>query len=437
MPILRTDCSATYTTPSGSTVVLPVNCAGADSEDWNWKYFWVKTLGTNPVKVQAQDTIREANRFMYVEGEDTVGAGQNYQIVIRSMFAYIADEQVPVKGTADMYMEFFSNTPLLDSATFEVYTKVFNLDGSLYTTIFNENVVVSNPATYTINGSEQRTFTGYLPATTCPLVCFSWMRSVGVATSPIESKTITGNFKLNFGVFPEEIAVERDGVNIPLNSTFDLGNVYAGYNLNRTFTIQNYGSSGLALLGNPKVLLSGDTVSFSISSQPAGYINQFTNTAFTVEFGSNTTGTKQATITIPNSDSDKNPFVFNITGTVDQSGEIQVEQPANTILANNSTKDFGSVSVNSSKSLIFTIRNTASPGLILSGQPRVEVFDGPNQGDFLVTSYPAVYVLPNSSTVFSVQFTARGPGTRSAALRIINSDGDENPFIINLTGTGV
>lgn len=446
MPILRTNCSATYTTPSLNTVSLPINCAGADSEDWNWKYYWVKTLGTSPVKVQAQDSIGEPNCFMYVEGSDTVGAGENYQIVIRSMFAYIADEPVPIYGAADMYMEFFSNTPLLDSTNFEIYTKVFNLDGSLVDTIFDEDVVVSNPATFTVNGSEQRTFSGYLPATTCPLVCFSWMRSVGVATPPIESKTVSGNFRIDVDAALPEIEVKApDESIINANDTKYIGLVDLGYSKSFTFTIKNNGGFPLNLTGNPKVAVSGVNASeFTITVNPSTSIAAGTTTSFTLQCTPSGTGvgTRYAQLSIPNGDIDKNPFVFNIYVSAYPPPDIGVDN-----IPNNGTYDFGLVGMNSVIDKTFTISNAAtdplSSTLHLTGSPRVEVI-GPNANKFWVKTQPSSVLLAPigsgsslpSSTSFTVQYSSgTAAGEQTAQLSISNNDPDENPFIINLKAT--
>jgi hypothetical protein len=46
-------------------------------------------------------------------------------------------------------------------------------------------------------------------------------------------------------------------------------------------------------------------------------------------------------------------------------------------------------------------------------------------------------VAAGSSTTFTVAFKPNAAGSRSAAIHIFSNDVDENPFDINLTGTGV
>ncbi len=83
----------------------------------------------------------------------------------------------------------------------------------------------------------------------------------------------------------------------------------------------------------------------------------------------------------------------------------------------------------------FTIYNTGSGTLNLSGSPRV-VVGGAHGGDFTVTTQPSASVAASGSTTFDVQFNPSASGTRSATLSIANNDGDENPYNFSIQGTG-
>ena len=58
-------------------------------------------------------------------------------------------------------------------------------------------------------------------------------------------------------------------------------------------------------------------------------------------------------------------------------------------------------------------------------------------GDFTVTPPVATALAPGGTTTFSVTFTPTAPGASSAILQAASNDGDENPFEIHLTGTGL
>jgi hypothetical protein len=112
-------------------------------------------------------------------------------------------------------------------------------------------------------------------------------------------------------------------------------------------------------------------------------------------------------------------------------GEIVVEQPAGHGLTDNSVTPvtFPNTNVGGNSSLTFTIRNIDTRGTLRVG---VITKDGANAGDFTVTRNP----ITNGTFPFVVTFTPTGLGVRTATLHIDNSDCDENPFDIRLSGYG-
>ena len=124
------------------------------------------------------------------------------------------------------------------------------------------------------------------------------------------------------------------------------------------------------------------------------------------------------------------------------SPEIDVQGNGQTIpdgdvtpIANDHT-DFGSVvAAGGTLSRTFTIRNTGTAALNLTGAPRVSV-SGAYASEFTVTSQPATPVAAGGSTAFTVQFAPAGMGLRMATLSITNNDADENTFDFAIQGTG-
>jgi M6 family metalloprotease-like protein/uncharacterized repeat protein (TIGR02543 family) len=126
-------------------------------------------------------------------------------------------------------------------------------------------------------------------------------------------------------------------------------------------------------------------------------------------------------------------WVDQVVFTPSAAPEIVVEQPTSTVLVDGSaTVNFGSVNTGSSAPLTFTIRNTGS--LSLTGLAVTK--SGTNSGDFTFTNPPAT-LAAGANTTFTVTFAPGAAGARTAALQIASNDADENPFDINLTGTGI
>ncbi len=90
---------------------------------------------------------------------------------------------------------------------------------------------------------------------------------------------------------------------------------------------------------------------------------------------------------------------------------------------------FGSTSA----PMVFTISNSGTSALAGIAISK----DGANAADFTVLSPGATTIAAGGSTTFSVLFSPGAIGTRSAALHIFSNDGDESPFDIALTGTGL
>jgi hypothetical protein len=77
--------------------------------------------------------------------------------------------------------------------------------------------------------------------------------------------------------------------------------------VDHTFTIKNTGSALLNLTGSPLVTLSGTNAGdFSVKTQPSSSVAASSQTTFVITFDPSATGTRTATVTIANDDSDEN-----------------------------------------------------------------------------------------------------------------------------------
>lgn len=81
----------------------------------------------------------------------------------------------------------------------------------------------------------------------------------------------------------------------------------------KTFRVNNLGTSALLLSGSPAVQISGENADeFTVSSQPASSIAAGAYTQFNILFSPTTSGGKTAGLTIPNNDSNENPYIINL-----------------------------------------------------------------------------------------------------------------------------
>ena len=230
-----------------------------------------------------------------------------------------------------------------------------------------------------------------------------------------------------------EIEVEQpvgaalvDGV-----STVDFGPVLVGSNTVRTFTIRNTGALTLSSLALSKA--GTDSANFTLSSLSTTSLAAGGSTTFTVTFAPGATVTRNAIIRVASNDFDENPFDIAVTGS-GIAPEIAIEQPAGTNLSDGtSTTAFGNVAVAGSVTQTYTVRNVGTApltGLALSKA-------GTNTADFTLGTLAVTTLNPGENTTFDVTFIPTAIGARSAILRVASNDADENPFDINLAGTGL
>ncbi|MEZ5036646.1 MAG: InlB B-repeat-containing protein [Chitinophagales bacterium] len=100
--------------------------------------------------------------------------------------------------------------------------------------------------------------------------------------------------------------------------------------------------------------------------------------------------------------------------------------------------DFGSTAVTGGTVVrTFTIENTGSANLNLTGSSPYITISGANASDFSVTAIPSNSIAAAGSTTFQITFDPSAVGTRSASISIANDDANENPYTFDIQGTGV
>ena len=222
----------------------------------------------------------------------------------------------------------------------------------------------------------------------------------------------------------------------------DFGTIAIGNSLVRTFTIMNTGTATLNLTGSPRVQLSGST-DFIVITQPISPVAAGGgSTVFQIQFTPTSSGLKTANVVIYNNDSDENPYNFTIQGTgfvvtapeIDVLGNSQVIVDGDTTPTTTDHTDFGTVVTGNSLVRTFTIRNTGTATLNLTGSPRVQLS---GSTDFIVITQPTATVAAGGgTTVFQIQFTPTSSGLKTANVVIYNDDSDENPYNFTIQGTG-
>jgi hypothetical protein len=99
--------------------------------------------------------------------------------------------------------------------------------------------------------------------------------------------------------------------------------------------------------------------------------------------------------------------------------------------------DFGELDMHvDSVSHVFTVTNSGTGALSLTGTPRISI-SGTHASDFTLDTDAATPVAAGGgTTTFTITFDPGDIGLRSAGVSIANNDADENPYEFAIQGTG-
>ena len=231
-----------------------------------------------------------------------------------------------------------------------------------------------------------------------------------------------------------EIIVRLGVLELSSGQTQLIGDVEVGKSSTITFVIENVGKKTLYLQGDPIVEINGtDASMFSVTAQPSDMLPAFTYKTFNVVFTpSGGTGYKYANLTIKSNDPQVEDF------SVTLQGNVPIAAPKPFILVTENGTDvtgtnprvLGPCLVGNTRTYVFTIQNTGTPDLYLTGSPLVRV-TGVDASILTVTVQPPLLttdpITYMSTTAFTLKFAPLITGTKKATITILNNT-DVNPF---------
>ncbi|NCC52975.1 MAG: choice-of-anchor D domain-containing protein, partial [Spartobacteria bacterium] len=206
-----------------------------------------------------------------------------------------------------------------------------------------------------------------------------------------------------------------------------------------TFIVTN---SGTTLLNITGLTTNGvDAPDFIVTVMPDAVVPAGTSTTFVVQINPSALGERTAIIHVLNDDADEPDYEFTVRG-VGVEPEMAVlgtnlavilDGETTTSLTNGT--DFGApMPMDGGGARIFTITNSGSTALDLTGTPRVVITGHTN--DFSVTVNPDASIPKATTTTFTIEFEPVAMWGRTAEVHIVNSDADENPYDFTIRGEG-
>ncbi len=256
-----------------------------------------------------------------------------------------------------------------------------------------------------------------------------------VVTTPAGSNV--ANTLFTYVAPAPEIAMARGG-NVPDGGTDTVTGASAGTASVLTYTISNTGGAALTIttVAAPGAL---NNCTATITTQPAASVPATTGTTTLVITVTPTTAALfSCTVTFVNNDADENPYNWTISGTATgPAPEVNVLRGVTAVLDGAASDPLGSVPFGLAQTVTYTVQNTGTAGLNLTGAPSLVVVTAvANVTTVTVTTAPAATVAAAGSTTFVVTYTVTAAAAFSFTVSFANNDSDENPYNWTADGTG-
>lgn len=226
-----------------------------------------------------------------------------------------------------------------------------------------------------------------------------------------------------FATIPPEIQVFDANTELfDAASTVDFGTTTLGTTVVKTLTVINSGAVDAAdlTLSNPQ-LPSG----FSLLTSPLPNVTQGLSQTIQIQLDASSAGTFNGTLNITTNDVDENPFDLTLSGEVVATSAGFTASVNGQVVNNNDSIDFGSITEGASSSRTVVVQNTGSAALQLSGASV--------SGDYVLASFPADPIAPNSSASIILQLGNSTVGTHQGIFTLNSNASNATTFSLNLT----
>tara|TARA_Y100000589_G_scaffold175856_2_gene166885 strand:- start:134 stop:4666 length:4533 start_codon:yes stop_codon:yes gene_type:complete len=250
--------------------------------------------------------------------------------------------------------------------------------------------------------------------------------TVSFTTNDPDSTTFNFDINVDYVEATSWIAIKEGSSFVQHNSTYTVDTVAQNATSQVTLTLAN---GGYAALNINSFTVSGD---FSLTSTVPTTIGSEASTTFTFAMDTSTIGNKSGQIVINSDAENQASFVINLAGAaVDPSSLVEVavlDSNGNELADGSSTPyTFGNKTQNKTLRKTFTVTNTGSAALTLSGLTAT--------GDFEIVNDLPASIAANSSATFTVEMDTSSIGDKSGSITFNSNDADESPYTVLLEGT--
>ncbi|MEM7585052.1 MAG: NBR1-Ig-like domain-containing protein [Acidobacteriota bacterium] len=226
-----------------------------------------------------------------------------------------------------------------------------------------------------------------------------------------------------------ELAVTGPSGPLPDGGSYDFGLLSQGEVAERDITLCNVGTGDLTITpkGAPRFVFGSG---YFGTHDPDGLLSPGSCTHIGARFTSDSPGTFPGSISFESSDRSE-PFDIGLTATVSPSPEILVRPTGGAEIPDGGSYPFTGATAGTPTSRLFEICNTGSSALSITHPDQLVSGNGFTQ----IGELPPATLEAGACGSFRVRFYVATAGSYSGAVTIDNSDSDENPYNIALSGT--
>ncbi|MEM8651481.1 MAG: choice-of-anchor D domain-containing protein, partial [Pseudomonadota bacterium] len=433
------DAGANQTVASGSTFTLDGSASGAPASEINdsiTSYTWARTNpsaagvpGSGPIRTLTAPTLNVGDSPLTL----------TYRLDVLDGFGATDIDTVNVTVNPPP-----NNPPSADAGpdqTGVVSGAVVTLDGSASSDSDPGDSIASfawaqtagTSVTLSSTSAAGPTFTAPTLNPGDPSVTLTFELTVTDTQGATDTDTVSITVDAPPGVPEIEISSSETGP-VADGGTDALGSEPLGVPKSITYTVTNTGTAVLSIpsstfsASNLVNVFAPNTGTISSNMIPPGGSG-----TITVTFTPNASGPFSFDLDLVSNDADENPYDITVSGTAFGIPEIDVSSSESGAVADGGTDAQGSEPAGVAKTVTYTINNTGTDTLTLSGTPTTS--NPVNVGSLTVSPPASNTIAAGASTTFTVSYTPTIAGAFSFDLDIGSDDADENPYDIAVSGT--
>jgi hypothetical protein len=286
--------------------------------------------------------------------------------------------------------------------------------------------LVQNLQSTSLNPGASTTFIVRLDGT----VAGSYSGQISLTTNDPNHNPFT--FQVTGTVTAPSVGLSVSGTTLNHGGTLSFGTTTAGTAVTRTITVTNSGNAVLTLSSlNPSAMPAGFTLVQNLQSTS---LNPGASTTFIVRLDGTTAGSYSGQISLTTNDPNRNPFTFQISGSVTAAPVLVPEISLNvggTSLTSGGTVSFGSTTTGTAVTRTITVTNQGSATLTLTSLSGVTL----PTGFTLAQNFVSTSLAPGASTTFVLRLSAVAAGSFNGQISVLSNDSNSSPFTFSVTGS--